>query len=108
MKVNSDHKPNQFTESREKLFFNYNVVESEKTDEHGTRTVFDYDSIEVKSKEKKDIIIALIREQYSVDDEIALINNNIIAKDTILPEYNDYQVFRDNVKQIAEPLEITK
>jgi hypothetical protein len=104
MKVNSDHKPNQFTESREKLFFNYNVVESEKTDEHGTRTVFDYDVVEVKDKNKNTIIAAIMRDKYSINEEFALINNKFKNKD-IDPEYNNYQAMRAAVKEIAKDLQ---
>ena len=51
MKANSNNNPGEFTKSRGKIFFNFNIVESEKTDEQGnTRTVFDYDYIEVTDK----------------------------------------------------------
>ena len=55
MKANSDTNPGQFTNTHGKLFFNYNIIESQKTDEHGTRTVFDYDYIEVKKTNIDDI-----------------------------------------------------
>ena len=105
MKVNSDNKPEQFTKSRGKLFFNYNIVESVKTDEHGTRTVFDYDSIEVKDKSKNTIIAAIMRDKYSIDQEFALINNKLKNKD-IDSEYDAYQTMRVAVKEIAESLEV--
>jgi hypothetical protein len=100
MKVNSDHSPKQFTKSKGKLFFNYNIVESEKTDENETRTVFDYDSVEVKNKDKNTIIAAIMRDRYSIDEEFALINNKFkLGK--IDPEYDDYQSTRDSIKNIA-------
>lgn len=97
MKVNSDHAPNQFTESREKLFFNFNIVESEKTDEQGLiRTVFDYESVEVKDKSRNSLIKAVIKNTYSLEDEIALINNNDVV------EYAAYQDFRTDVKAMID------
>ena len=56
MKVNSDHHPTSYTKAKGKLFFNSNIIQSEKTDEHGTRTVFDYDQIEVTKENEAEII----------------------------------------------------
>jgi len=52
MKANSNNHPGEFTKSRGKRFFNFNIIQSEKTDENGTRTVFDYDYVEVTGKYK--------------------------------------------------------
>ena len=101
MKANSDNRPETFVKSRNKLFFNFNIIESEKTDEHGTRTVFDYDSVEVENQDRDSIIKAIIRDRYSIDDEIALINNKFKAADKEDPEHDAYQAFRYDVKQIA-------
>jgi hypothetical protein len=97
MKVNSDHAPEQFTKSKGKLFFNYNIVESEKTDENGTRTVFDYDSVEVKNKDKNTIIAAIMQDNYSIDEELALINNKFKLGE-VDPEYEGYQSTRDSLQ----------
>jgi len=105
MKVNADHKPDVFTESREHIFHNYNIVESSKTDEmtDETRTVFDYDSVEVKSKSKEDVIKAVMAENYSLEDEIALINNKLIGEtEEHNQEYAEYQAKRDQVKSDAK------
>jgi len=97
MKANSDNHPGDFTKSRGKLFFNFHVIESEKTDEHGTRTVFDYDFVEVKDENRNSIISAIMRDKYTIDDEIALINNKA-ENGNIDLEYDKYQAFRDEVK----------
>ena len=105
MKVNSDHKPDVFTESREHIFHNYNIVESQKTDEmtDETRTVFDYDSVEVKSKTSADVIKAVMAENYSLEDEIALINNKLTGEtEEHNQEYAEYQAKRDQVKSDAK------
>ena len=74
MKSNSNNHPGEFTKSRGKLFFNFNIVESEKADENGTRTVFDYDYIEVTGKYKgltsEDILTEITREE-EIDVETA-------------------------------------
>ena len=112
MKANSNNHPGEYTKSRGKLFFNYNIIESEKTDEHGTRTVFDYDCVEVKSKDRDDIIPAIMRDKYSVNDEIALINNKSRGEEKDIIDYDDYQAFRVQAKAWAsapvEVLPITK
>ena len=75
MKANSNNNPGEFTKSRGKIFFNFNIVESEKTDEQGnTRTVFDYDYIEVTDKFEgltgAEILTEITREE-EIDNETA-------------------------------------
>jgi len=70
MKVNSNHHPGNFTKSKRKVYFNYNIVESKKTDEHGTRTVFDYDQEEV-NLDKKTIIYKKMLEKLKTDEAVA-------------------------------------
>ena len=72
MRANSNNTPDEFIKSRGKIFYNYNVVESEKTDEQGIRTVFDYDYIEVTGKYKgltgAEILAEITREE-ELDNE---------------------------------------
>lgn len=68
MKANSNYHPTSFTKTHGKLWFNSNIVQSEKTDEYGTRTVFDYDYIEVTEENKADIITAAVADGNTVDD----------------------------------------
>jgi len=61
MKANSDNNPGEYTRSRNKLFYNFNITESEKMDESGeTRAVFDYDYVEVKDTNESTAISALL------------------------------------------------
>ena len=90
MKANSDNNPGKYTKSKGKLFFNFDIIESEKTDEHGTRTVFDYDYVEVKDKTSGEIIRAIMRYKYTIEDEIALINNKFRGEVKDITEYDDY------------------
>ena len=69
MKVNSDDHPGDFTKSKRKLYFNHNIVQSEKTDESGTRTVFDYDQEEV-SEDKDSASYKCIKEKFKTDEAV--------------------------------------
>ena len=102
MKANSDDHPGTYTSSRGKLFYNFNIVESVKAEEDGsTRTVFDYDSVEVKSKGAPDIFRGVIGSRYSPDAEIALINNNNEGSLEHVAEYQAYMDFRSYAKLMA-------
>ncbi|MBT5212898.1 MAG: hypothetical protein HOI42_14915 [Candidatus Marinimicrobia bacterium] len=57
MKANSNHHPTSFTKSHGKIWFNFNIVEFQKTDEHGTRTVYDYDYTEVTPENEAEIAV---------------------------------------------------
>jgi len=99
MKANSDNNPGTFTESRGKLYYNYDIKESIKIEDDGSeRTVFDYIQAEIKSKEKGDIIRGIIAAVYSQDQEIALINNNNGGELVHAEEYQAYMDFRASVK----------
>jgi len=54
MKANSNKHPGQFTTSHGKWFYNYNIVDSEITDEFGTRTVYDYEYCEITGDPSED------------------------------------------------------
>ena len=70
MRANSDDNPTSFTKSRNKLFFNSNIVQSEKTDglEKETRIVFDYDVTEVTEKNKTEIMASI--EGKNLDEDL--------------------------------------
>lgn len=63
--------------------YNYNVVESTKTGETGEEVPsFDYNTVEIIGKPTySKVVSAVVREKYTADKEIALINN-----------YNRYQL----------------
>ena len=66
MKVNSNNHPGDFTKSKRKIYFNSNIVQSEKTDEYGTRTNFDYDQEEV-SLDKESAVYKLMLKRFETD-----------------------------------------
>ncbi len=68
MKVNSDHHPTSFTKSKGKIYFNSNIIKSQKTDEHGTRTVFDYDQTEITKENRADIIKSAVKDGAKAED----------------------------------------
>jgi len=105
MKANSNNNPGEFTKSRGKIFFNFNIVESEKTDEQGnTRTVFDYDYIEVTDKYKgltgASIITEITREE-ELDTETADMGGVTLtqAKDWVKDRLQETTL--DNASKIA-------
>lgn len=83
---------------------NYNFRETERIDyqENKTNIVYICDTIFVKNgKPNKDELIRfLIHEKYSLDDEIALLNN----REDKPQEYNDYQLYRQEVKNLVNEL----
>ena len=69
MKVNSDNHPGDFTKSKRKIYFNSNIIESKKTDEYGTRMVFDYDQEEV-STDKDSAVSKAMLEKFGTDKAV--------------------------------------
>ena len=104
MKANSNTRPEAFITSKEKTLFNYNIVETTKEEIDGSeRQSFDYDCVEIEGTVTRDkLIIALIQDRYSKNDEIALLNNKMIGKD--LNEYDEYQAYRAEVKLIVDDI----
>lgn len=74
--------------------YNYNVVESVKTDpETGAETPnYDYDQVVIVGTPTYDkVVAAVIRDKYTIDKELALINN-----------YNRYQAAADEDKEAED------
>lgn len=92
--------PKQFVRSKNKLFYNYNIVEAIEEDEEGTRTVFKYDYVEVAGEDRSSLIEALIRAKYSISDELALIHNQIRGERKDIAAYRIYQDYRAYVKYL--------
>ncbi len=101
MKATSDTRPGRFTKSHGKLFFNFNIMEKQVENEEETRSAFEYEYVEVENKLRPSLIRSLIRQAYAMEDEIALINNNAEGNPT---EYNNYLIYRRNVKIIVDDL----
>lgn len=86
-----------------KFQFIYNQEEVTKPDPDGTlKTFWEYDYIEVTGCEEAIIIAALIHQRYSLDDEIALINNFNLATEVGIAEYNTYQEYRVLIKELVK------
>lgn len=77
---------------------NYNVEQVLDTD---NTELFQWDSIEVQSLKKGVVVAQLIRQRYSLDNEIALINNYNLNMALYEQEYQQYQQYRDECKSIA-------
>lgn len=101
MKAQSDSQPAKLVQSNGKTQFNYNIQAVEKTDERGTRIVYEYDYVEIEGEVTRNKLIeALIRTRYGASDELALAHNNAVSKDTA--EYTDFQAYRTQVKAIVD------
>lgn len=90
-------KPSVFLElGNGRYHYNYNVVEGVKTDENGVEVVsYDYDTVEIAGKPTySKVVSAVIRDRYTSDKEIALINN-----------YNRYQLATSANKVAADKAE---
>ena len=75
--------------------FNYNVIEDVSEEQ---RTFYKYDQVIIKNPvtySKK--IVALIREKYTVDDELSILRQREIK----VTEFNGYSDFVENCKNLA-------
>lgn len=73
-----------------------------------TAKVEDYEELDEEPKytndEYKAKVRELIAEKYSIEDEIALINNLKIDKDDYLLEYDEYMKYREECKVRAKEI----
>ena len=100
MAISDTHPAERYT-SNGKTVFPFNIVETEVTDaETGkTRTQYEYDEARVEGEVTREKVIrAGIAARYSIEDEIATINNYLADKVEYETEYQTYQDFRANVK----------
>jgi len=104
MKAQSDTKPDKFIKSRGKIQFNFNIIEKLVEDEYQTRNIFEYDYVEIENTERNTLINAVISNKYSKADEIAFINNKFRGKSEDIIEYNEYNNYRAEAKQIVDDL----
>ena len=97
----SNTRPAERYTSNGKTVFPFNIVETEVTDaETGKRrTQYEYDEARVEGEiTHEKIIRAGIAARYSVEDELATINNYLADKVEYEAEYQEYQDFRAGVK----------
>lgn len=94
----------QIRKKKNLIIFNYNTQEIERTNypEGTTHKSYICDTIFVRNgvPNKDDLIKVLIHLKYSLDDEIALINN----KEEKPNEYEEYQNYRSEVKALVNQL----
>lgn len=67
------------------FLLSFNIEEVNKNDENG----FEYDTVLVTEVSKPAIVEALIRQRYSLNDELALLRQRT-SKKTEFAEYNDF------------------
>ena len=89
----------------------FNITETQVTDsETGkTRMQYEYDEAVVDGQVTKDKLIAAgIAAKYSVEQELATINNYLADKVKYEAEYTEYQDWRTDVKTAATSLSASK
>lgn len=91
---------------------NYNVEESteeypvfnpethEPTGETTTVKVYLCQSVDIDKFDRTTLIVALIREKYSIDDELAILRQ----KDSKTAEYDAYYAFAEECKAVADEI----
>ena len=84
MRVNSNHNPGDFTKSKGELYFNSNIVQSEKTDEYGTRTVFDYDQDEINVNKESGVYKNMLERFRTVKALNDVVEKNRIEYDELM------------------------
>lgn len=78
------------------LNYNEQIVEVVNPDTGKNETLYAYDQVWVSAKTKEEIVIAIIRTKYSVNDELKL---NRLTKTT--SEWLEYDAFADAAIAIA-------
>jgi len=85
-----------------KYQFIYDQQEIQRPDSEDPQdTMFLYDFVETPSAHSDDILRALIHKVYTIDDEIALINNYEMRSPDAVAQYEAYQAFRQEMKVIV-------
>jgi len=82
MKGQSDNEPEKFVISNGRTQVNYNIISEEVTDEHGTRTVWKYDVVEIEGKVTKAKVIEAMQRLDVESDSSEIIPQNISTQHT--------------------------
>lgn|GEM_PF-1798403 len=80
------------------LIVSYNVEPVEATEDRDAG--FEFDTIVVPALEKGPIVEAIVREKYSVSDEIAILRQRTTKK----AEFNEYNDFAEAAKATADAI----
>jgi len=108
---NSDTYPEIVVKSNNKTQIRFNIVETTVEDMNNeSRICYNFDYIEIEGEiTRNKIISAVINNSYSMEAEIALINNelsNLGTNEQI--EYAEYQTLRALAKTVADSAGFTK
>lgn len=82
MKGQSNTIPETYQKSRGKTQVLYNITEKQITDEQGTRTIWEYDYVEIDGTVTKPKVIEAIQKQDSETDTYEVIPDDIAAQHT--------------------------
>ena len=69
-----------------------------------TETGYEAETVNVTEISKEEILKALIKRRYTLDDELAIINNKEMVDERYLLEYEEYKQYRLHCKQLAEEI----
>lgn len=102
------HNPSPFVDLGNGHFhYNFNVVEVDRTDENGENVVsYDYDTVDIIGKPNySKTVSAVVRNKYTADKEIALINNYNRYKlastaDRDANDLNEYKAYLADIDSI--------
>lgn len=78
------------------LIVSYNIAEVEKEDTKG----FEFDTVLVSEVSKPAIVEALVREKYSISDELSIQRQRTSKK----AEFNEYNAFAEAAKATAKAI----
>ena len=101
----SDHCPNQIEYLQGGKIINWNIQKIEKIDEisNEIKIQYQFNSIRVELNSTRDEIInAMIRYKYTINNEFALINNYNGGNG--LDDYDEYQNYRKECKDIVNSI----
>jgi hypothetical protein len=104
MKVQSDTLPAVRHENLRTALFCYDLRRVEVPEPDGVKQGYEYTQTEVpKFADYGTVISCIIRERYSMNDEIALLNNVSIDSPSAvhLAEFAEYQAYRAKAKSLA-------
>ena len=69
-----------------------------------TETGYEAETVNVTEISKEELLKALIKRRYTLDDELAVINNKEMVDEKYLLEYEEYKQYRLQCKQLAEEI----
>lgn len=92
------------------MHYNFNIIEGQRTDEQtGEETPsFDYDQVTISGKPTySKVVAAVIREKYTVDKELSLINNynryqSATAANKVAKHKEEYEAYLEDTAHIKE------